>query len=77
MEIDLFCISEKVLSQQIHVHHIPIANQWTDALTKPLSFNRLSVLVPMLQTQCSGFFLYFSTSLSLWGILVYKTTGIS
>ena len=37
MEIDLFFVREKVLSNKLYVVHIPAQDQWADLLTKPLS----------------------------------------
>ena len=44
MEIDVFFVKEKVLTQQLRVFHIPATNQWADALTKPLSPSRFLFL---------------------------------
>jgi len=44
MEIDVFFVSEKVLTQQLQVFHIPATDQWADALTKPLSPSRFLFL---------------------------------
>ena len=44
MEIDVFFVREKVMKKQLVVYHIPVLDQWTDALTKPLSPNRFMFL---------------------------------
>ena len=44
VEIDVFFVKEKVLTQQLQVFHIHATDQWADALTKPLSPSRFLFL---------------------------------
>jgi len=44
MEIDVFFVKEKVLTQQLQVYLMPARNQWADALTKPVSPRRFLFL---------------------------------
>ena len=44
VEIDVFFVKEKVLTQQLQVFHIHATDQWADALTKPLTPSRFLFL---------------------------------
>lgn len=44
MEIDLFFVREKVLSNKLAVVHIPAQDQWADLLTKPPSSTRFQFI---------------------------------
>lgn len=47
MELDIHFLREKVVSQTLHVKHVPAADQIADALTKPLS----SLLFPVMSSK--------------------------
>jgi len=61
MEIDIFFVQEKVLAKQLLVQHIPVLDQWEDALTIFLSPTCFLFLIQKIKNSVS-FSLAFSNS---------------
>ena len=44
VELDLYFVREKVLQKKVMVQHVPLIDQTTDVLTKPISNSKFPLL---------------------------------